>query len=205
MRATFLELAVAETQRLVEHQLGIAGDGHELVVQLVGDAAGERFEQLGLGALRDGTLTTRRCSRRASKRIGATCVRGREHADVLWTEDARIDSLDDQHALQQPARENRNTEERVIAILAGVGKVLEAGMRGGVSDELRLNGLGDKADEPFIEPHAHLAHALVWRPMVAESTRLARSKSSMYSEQTSVSNRRPIRLTTFSRVPPVTP
>ena len=48
----------------------------------------------------------------------------------------------------------------MIAILAGVGKVLEAGMRGGVSDELRLGGLGDKADEPFVEPHAHLAHAL---------------------------------------------
>ena len=61
-----------------------------------------------------------------------------------------VDGLDDQHALQQAAVDDRDAEERAVGILAGVlGKILEARMRRRVGDELRPEPFGDEAGQAF--------------------------------------------------------
>ena len=82
-----------------------------------------------------------------------------QHPHVVLGEDARLDRLHDQHALQQAAIDDRHAEERAIRILAGLAEVLEARMRRRVGDDLRLQLFGDEAGEPFGEPHADAADA----------------------------------------------
>ena len=45
-----------------------------------------------------------------------------QHAHVVGVEDARLDRLHDQHALQQAAIDDRHAEERVVRILAGLAE-----------------------------------------------------------------------------------
>ena len=47
-------------------------------------------------------------------------ARHHQHPHVVRAEDARLDRLHDQHALQQPAIDHRHAEERVVGILAGL-------------------------------------------------------------------------------------
>ena len=86
-------------------------------------------------------------------------ARHRQQAHVFGAEDPRVDRLDDEHALQQPAFDDRHAEERAVRILARFRKVLEPGMRRRVGDELRTQALGDQARQAFSQAHADAADA----------------------------------------------
>ena len=74
-------------------------------------------------------------------------ARHHQHPHVVLGEGARLDRLDDQHALEEPAVDQRDAEKRVVRIFAGLAEVLEARMAGGVGDDLRLHLLGDEAGQ----------------------------------------------------------
>ena len=98
---------------------------------------------------------------RASLTIGASCAPGHhQHPHVVGVEGARLDGLHDQHALQQPAIDDRHAEERAVRVLAGLAEVLEARMRRRVGDDLRPQLLGDQAGQALGQPHADAADAL---------------------------------------------
>ena len=84
----------------------------------------------------------------------------RQQPHVFGAEGAGVDRLDDEDALQQAAIDDRHAEERAIGILARLGKVLEARMRRGIGDELRLGALGHQAGEALGQAHADAADAL---------------------------------------------
>ncbi len=70
-----------------------------------------------------------------------------------------LDGLNDEHALQEPALDDRHAEEGAVRILASLGKVLVPWMRRGVGDKLRLHALGDEAREPLRQTHADVPDA----------------------------------------------
>ncbi len=84
----------------------------------------------------------------------------RQQPHVLGAEGPGFDGLDDEHALQQPALDDRHAEKRAIGVFARLGKVLEAGMRGGIGDKLRPHALGDEAGQALRQSHADAADAL---------------------------------------------
>ena len=71
--------------------------------------------------------------------------RHHQHADIVGAEDARLDRLHDQHALEQAAIDDRHAQKRAIRIFAGLAEVLEPRVQRGVGDELRPQLLGDEA------------------------------------------------------------
>ena len=77
----------------------------------------------------------------------------RQQAHVLGPEGTGLDRLDDEHALQQSALDDRHAEKRAIRVFARFRKVLEAGMCGGIGDELRSEAFGDQTREPFRQAH----------------------------------------------------
>ncbi len=79
---------------------------------------------------------------------------------VLGAEGPGLDRLDDEHALQQAAFDDRDAEKRAIRVFARLGKVLEPGMRGGIGDKLRPHALGDQAGQALGQPHADAPDAL---------------------------------------------
>ena len=79
---------------------------------------------------------------------------------VFGAERAGVNRLHDEDALQHAAFDDRHAEERAIGILARLGKILEAWMRRGVGDELRLGELGNQAGKALGQPHADAADTL---------------------------------------------
>ena len=68
---------------------------------------------------------------RASLTTGATWSGGfDQHADFAVAEDAGLLGLDDENALQDAAVDERDAEEGVVFLFAGVLEVFEAGMAG---------------------------------------------------------------------------
>ena len=86
-------------------------------------------------------------------------ARHHQHPHLVVAEDARLARLHDQHALQQAAIDHRDTEERVVGVLAGFLEVLEPRVRRRVGEDLRLQFLGHQPDEPFADVHADSADA----------------------------------------------
>ncbi len=63
--------------------------------------------------------------------------------------------LDDQHAHHPPVVDDGHPEEGGIALLAGLGKVAETGMRGGVFEVHRLLADTDITDQTLVAGQAH--------------------------------------------------
>ena len=84
----------------------------------------------------------------------------RQHADRVGAERARLDRLDDEHALQQSLVDERHAEKRVIRIFARLAEIFESRMRGRVFHDLRLQLLADEAGQPFGQSHAHPSDAV---------------------------------------------
>ncbi len=61
-----------------------------------------------------------------------------QQPDDVFVEPARLDSLDDEHTLEQSAVDDGNAEEGMIRILTGFSEVLESRVGRGVSDHLGL-------------------------------------------------------------------
>ena len=102
---------------------------------------------------------------RASLTTGASCwpaASSLPHG--VGAEGARGQRLHDEHALQQPAIDQRHAEKRLVRILACLAEVLEARMRRRVLDHLRLHLLADQADQALGQPHPDLADALGPQP-----------------------------------------
>src|SRR5208282_1833944 len=51
-----------------------------------------------------------------------------QHPNLVFVEDARLDGLYDENTLQDAAIDQRNSEERLVAIFVGLFEMLEAGM-----------------------------------------------------------------------------
>ena len=66
-----------------------------------------------------------------------------QQAHLAPIERARLDGLDDQHALQEPPIDQRHAQERVVGILARLAEILEARMLGRMLDDLRAHLLAD--------------------------------------------------------------
>jgi hypothetical protein len=80
------------------------------------------------------------------------------------SEHARLDRLDDQHALQKSTVDQRHAQERVVGIFAGFAEILEARVPCRVRDDLRPQLLADQSHQALVEPHSHLAHAFRPQP-----------------------------------------
>ena len=103
----------------------------------------------------------------------------RQHPHVVGAEGARLDRLHDEHALQQAAIDDRHAEERAVGILAGLGKVLEARMRVAASaTNCGRSCSATRPARPSVSRMRTRPTLSARRPMVAASTRLARSGSS---------------------------
>ena len=89
---------------------------------------------------------------------------GLQHAHVRVAERPRFGRLDDQHALEQPAIHDRHAEKRSIRILAGVGEILEPGMRRGIGDALGLEAFGDQTGQALRQAHPDAADAFLPEP-----------------------------------------
>ncbi len=87
-------------------------------------------------------------------------ARHHEHPHIVLAEGASLDRLHHQHAHQQPAIQDGNTQEGSIRIFARLVEVFEARMCGGVSQDLRPELLGDQSGKTFGEPHAHAPDTL---------------------------------------------
>jgi len=110
--AALFEPVVAEPLRFVEHELGVSGDRHQLVVQLVRDTTGERLEELGLRALRHCTLADTALLLSCIEQDGRHLRRcRREHPHIPRAEYTGIGRLDDEDPLEQPAGEHGDAEE----------------------------------------------------------------------------------------------
>jgi len=48
-----------------------------------------------------------------------------QHFDFVFQKDARLFRLNHQHSLQHSAIDQRNSEKRLVSILAGLGKIFE--------------------------------------------------------------------------------
>jgi hypothetical protein len=79
-------------------------------------------------------------------------------------EGTRVDGLDHEDALQQPAVHQRYAEEGVVGIFAGLAEVLEARMPHGVGHHERLELLGDQSGQPLRRAHAHAPDTLWPQP-----------------------------------------
>jgi hypothetical protein len=87
-----------------------------------------------------------------------------EQTNLIFGEDARLHGLNHQNALQHPAIDERNSQERLVIILAGFAEVLEARM---IPDLFHGHGADlfrDQAGESFIDCHAQLADAFPAQP-----------------------------------------
>ena len=103
----------------------------------------------------------------------------RQHADRIGAERARLDRLDDEHALQQSLVDERHAEKRVIRIFASLAEIFEARMGGRVFHDQRRQ-LFRRPGRPAL-PTIACARARRCRgadPTVAASTSVERSGSS---------------------------
>ena len=71
-----------------------------------------------------------------------------------------LGGLDDEHALDHPLLDQRDAQEGVVGVLAGLAEVLEPRMLGGVLDHDRPELLGHEARQALVHPHPHPADAL---------------------------------------------
>ena len=101
-----------------------------------------------------------------------------QHPNFVLAEYARFDRLHHQHALQHAVIDQRDAQERLVGVFAGLAEILEARMPFHLLHGDRAHLLGHQAGQAFIQRHAQRADAFGRRPSVAASTRLARSGSS---------------------------
>ena len=82
------------------------------------------------------------------------------HSNRVDAEQPRLDGLNDEHALEHAAIDDRHAQERPIRIFARFPEVLEPRMQRRVRDDLRPQLLGHEAGEALGEPHPDAADAL---------------------------------------------
>ena len=86
--------------------------------------------------------------------------RFRQHANFIFAEDAGLDGLHHQHALQNAAIDQRNAQERLVGLFAGLPEVLEPRMILDLRDRNRPHLFRHQARQPFVDRHAQVADAL---------------------------------------------
>ena len=80
-----------------------------------------------------------------------------QQAQLVRREPPAPQRLHDQDAERCALLGDRHAEERVVALLAGLGEVLVARVRQRIDDHHRLVLLDDHAGEAFVDAHRHLA------------------------------------------------
>ena len=74
-----------------------------------------------------------------------------QHADLVLPKDAGIDRLNDENTLENASINERNTEERLVSILAGLTEIFEARMIPDLFNGNRTNLLGNESRETLME------------------------------------------------------
>ncbi len=181
-----VDVGLQPDQRLVQaHLLGLGVLGQQVLRRhrrLVQDdmAEGQAFrEALALQAL--GTM--RRDLDVAQFLLAQKLARGdglgQHHGDGLDVLDLVLvvaplgAVLDDQHPDRAAAAQQRGAEEGVVGILAGLGPVGEAGMRGRVGQADRLRRARHLADQALARPQARLVHRLGLQALGGEQLQLS--------------------------------
>ena len=80
-----------------------------------------------------------------------------QEPDLVRREATPAQGLHHQHPDRGAALDDRDAEEGVVALLAGLGEELVAGMRRGIDGHHRLELLDRHAGEPFLDAHRDLA------------------------------------------------
>ena len=104
------------------------------------------------------SLLRRSSTSRACTSTPATLRRdGAQEPDLAARELPAPQRLHDQHAERRAALEDRDAEERVVALLARLREELVARVGHGIDDHHRLELLDDHAGEALADAHRHLA------------------------------------------------
>ncbi len=90
--------------------------------------------------------------------------RFRQHSNLVFAENAGLDRLHDQNALQNSAIDQRNSQERLVGILASVPKILKPGMILHLFDRNRPHQFRHQASEAFVHRHPQTADTLAAKP-----------------------------------------
>ena len=88
-------------------------------------------------------------------------ARGRQHPHIVFAERPGIGRLDDQHALQHAAVDDRHAEECGVRVLPGLLEILETRMPRRVFDNDGADLLGHQAGQTLGDAHAHPAHTFL--------------------------------------------
>ena len=87
-----------------------------------------------------------------------------EQTNLILREDSRLQGLHHQNALQHAAIDERNSQERVVIVLASLAEVLEARMILDLFHGHRADLFSDQAGQAFTHCHAKFADAFPAQP-----------------------------------------